>query len=102
MAIGEGEQFQKVIVHLLDNARTPGLPLVACNRSKRATDFATIWMTDITQAVFQSRIAIRYRLVCGVPLPSRVKVVHGSNLTVTLFETFESVLFSAFYNHIKL
>jgi hypothetical protein len=40
MTVGEGEQFEKVIVYLPDNARTPGLPLVACSRSKKATDFA--------------------------------------------------------------
>lgn len=40
MTIGEGEQFQKVVVHLPDNARCPGLPLVACSRSKKDTDFA--------------------------------------------------------------
>jgi len=40
MTIGDGEQFKKVIVHLPDNARCPGLPLVACSRSKKANDLA--------------------------------------------------------------
>jgi hypothetical protein len=40
MTVGEGEQFEKVIVYLPENAKTPGLPLVACSRSKKATDFA--------------------------------------------------------------
>ena len=40
MTTGEGKKVQKVIVHLPDNALTPGLPLVACSRSNEVTDFA--------------------------------------------------------------